>query len=62
MSMPSIRTRPLTIYYDVPIARTEKFWNGIKEGKIYATKCKKCTSRLWPTALTASPRTWSGLS
>ena len=48
MSMPSIRTRPLTIYYDVPIARTEKFWNGIKEGKIYATKCKKCGALYFP--------------
>ena len=34
--------RTLQITYNLPISRTAKFWEGLKEGKIYATKCEKC--------------------
>jgi uncharacterized OB-fold protein len=34
--------RTLHIRYNLPISRTSKFWEGLKEGKIYATKCEKC--------------------
>ena len=34
--------RTLHITYNLPISRTSKFWQGLKEGKIYATKCRKC--------------------
>jgi uncharacterized OB-fold protein len=34
--------RTLHITYNLPISRTSKFWRGLKEGKIYATKCEKC--------------------
>ncbi len=34
--------RTLQITYNLPISKTSKFWEGIKEGKIYATKCEKC--------------------
>jgi len=34
--------RTLHITYNLPISRTSKFWQGLKEGKIYATKCQKC--------------------
>ncbi|UCC57984.1 MAG: Zn-ribbon domain-containing OB-fold protein [Candidatus Bathyarchaeum sp.] len=34
--------RTLQITYNLPISRTSKFWEGLKEGKIYATKCEKC--------------------
>jgi uncharacterized OB-fold protein len=35
-------SRTLQITYNLPISRTSKFWEGLKEGKIYATKCEKC--------------------
>ena len=41
-AMPSLKSRPLNITYNIPISRTLRFWEGIREGKIYATKCKKC--------------------
>ncbi len=34
--------RTLHITYNLPISRTSKFWEGLKEGKIYATECEKC--------------------
>lgn len=50
-SMPSLSSRPLKLVYNVYIMRIEKFWQGLKEGKIYTTKCKSCGElRFPPTA------------
>ena len=40
LSLKSART--LKITYSLPISRTSKFWEGLEEGKVYATKCRKC--------------------
>ena len=40
--------RTLQITYNLPISRTSKFWEGLKEGKIYATKCQKCGKLHFP--------------
>ena len=40
--------RTLHITYRLPISRTSKFWQGLKEGKIYATKCQKCGKLHFP--------------
>ena len=40
--------RTLHITYNLPISRTSKFWEGLKEGKIYATKCQKCGKLHFP--------------
>jgi uncharacterized OB-fold protein len=45
---PTVRSRPLTLTYEIPISKTLKFWNGIKEGKILTTKCKKCGKLSFP--------------
>lgn len=49
-SMPSIRSREIKVAQDMPIGRTVKFWEGLKEGKVYATKCKKCGKLYFPPA------------
>lgn len=46
--LPTLKSRPLTLTYEIPISKTQKFWNGIKEGKIYTTKCKKCGKLSFP--------------
>ncbi len=46
--MPTLRSRKLEIIYNIPISKTLKFWEGLKEGKIYATKCKKCGRLYFP--------------
>jgi hypothetical protein len=48
--MPSIRSREIKVAQDMPIGRTVKFWEGLKEGKVYATKCKKCGKLYFPPA------------
>jgi uncharacterized OB-fold protein len=40
--------RTLHITYNLPISRTSKFWQGLKEGKIYATKCQNCGKLHFP--------------
>jgi uncharacterized OB-fold protein len=40
--------RTLHITYNLPISKTSKFWQGLKEGKIYATKCRKCGKLHFP--------------
>jgi len=45
---PTLKSRPLSLTYEIPISKTQKFWNGIKEGKIYTTKCKKCGKLFFP--------------
>lgn len=37
-----LRCRSLRLAYTIPVGRIEKFWEGLREGKVYATKCKKC--------------------
>jgi len=47
--MPTLRSvRPLKISYNIPINKTLKFWEGLKEGKIYATRCRKCGKLHFP--------------
>lgn len=41
-AMPSIKSRKIRIQQDIPISRTLRFWEGLKEGKVYTTKCTKC--------------------
>jgi len=65
--MPTLRSRTLRITYNIPISKTLKFWEGIKEGKIYATKCKKCGKLYFPpvadcSACLSSEMEWVELS
>ncbi len=49
-SMPVIKSKPITIVEEIPISKTLKFWEGLKEGKVYATKCHKCGTLYFPPA------------
>jgi uncharacterized OB-fold protein len=40
--------RTLHITYNLPISRTSKFWNELKKGKVFATKCEKCGTLYFP--------------
>ena len=46
LTMKSARTLQLT--YNLPISKTSKFWEGLKKGKVYATKCQKCGKLHFP--------------
>ncbi|NWF86819.1 Zn-ribbon domain-containing OB-fold protein [Candidatus Bathyarchaeota archaeon] len=46
--MPSIKSREIKIVQEIPISKTLRFWEGLKEGKVYATKCTKCGKQYFP--------------
>lgn len=48
MSMPSIKSREVNLTQDIPISKNLKFYEGLKEGKVYATKCKECGKLYFP--------------
>ncbi|MBS7647317.1 MAG: Zn-ribbon domain-containing OB-fold protein [Candidatus Bathyarchaeia archaeon] len=47
-TMPHIKSREIKVVQDIPISKTLPFWEGIKQGKILATKCKKCGKLYFP--------------
>jgi hypothetical protein len=53
-SLPAIKSRPITIVQDIPVGRTVKFWEGLKEGKVYATECCKCGRLYFPPSVDCS--------
>ncbi len=46
----TLRSRPLTLIYEIPIGKTQKFWEELKGGRVVATRCKKCRELLFPPA------------
>lgn len=47
-SASSIESRETRITQNIPVAKILKFWEGLKEGKVYATKCTKCGELRFP--------------
>ncbi len=47
-SMPSIKSREIKIVQEIPISKELKFYEGLKQGKVYATKCKDCGKIYFP--------------
>ncbi|MGQ9538379.1 MAG: Zn-ribbon domain-containing OB-fold protein [Candidatus Bathycorpusculaceae bacterium] len=47
-AMPSIKSREIKIVQDIPISKTLQFWESLKQGKVLATKCKKCGKLFFP--------------
>ncbi|MEM2794047.1 MAG: Zn-ribbon domain-containing OB-fold protein [Candidatus Methanomethylicia archaeon] len=47
-TMPTLKSRPMSLSYDIPISRIKQFWDGLKEGKVLATKCKNCGTLNFP--------------
>ncbi|MFQ5710851.1 MAG: Zn-ribbon domain-containing OB-fold protein [Candidatus Geothermarchaeales archaeon] len=46
--LPSMSSRPLHYSHKIPILKTRLFWEKLKEGKVYATRCKKCGKLYYP--------------
>jgi uncharacterized OB-fold protein len=46
--MPTLKSREIKIVHEIPISKNLKFYQGLKEGKVYATKCKDCGKVYFP--------------
>ena len=46
--MPSTKSREIKIVQEIPISKTLKFWEGLRHGKVYASKCVKCERLYFP--------------
>lgn len=53
-STSSMKSREVKVLQNIPISKTLKFWEGLKEGKIYATRCMKCGKLYFPPAADCS--------
>jgi uncharacterized OB-fold protein len=49
--MPSIKSREIKIVQEIPISKNLKFYEGLKEGKVCATKCKDCGKIYFPPSV-----------
>ncbi|WP_243669173.1 zinc ribbon domain-containing protein [Vulcanisaeta sp. JCM 16161] len=45
---PTIDSVPIVYRHKIPIGKTVKYWDGLKEGRIYATRCKSCGAVYYP--------------
>lgn len=45
---PSIVSRSITYSHKIPVSKTQVFWEKLKKGKIFATKCKMCGELYYP--------------
>lgn len=43
-----ISLREFPIRYQIGVAKIQKFFEGLKEGKIYATQCNNCGEKFFP--------------
>ena len=48
---PTLTSRPITLTFEIPIGKTDKFWNGLKQGKLITTKCRACGEIRFPPSL-----------
>jgi len=46
---PTLRSkRSLTLRFNIPISKTQRFWEALGEGKFVTTKCKDCGKLTFP--------------
>ena len=46
--MPSIESREVRVRQEIPISRTLRFWEALKEGSLQTTRCKACGKLHFP--------------
>lgn len=48
IGMPILKSKTISLIYNIPITKTLRFWEGLKKGKIYATRCRQCEKPYFP--------------
>jgi len=44
----SLRSRPISFTFEIPTAKLRQFWEGLENGKVYASRCRKCANLTFP--------------
>ena len=44
----TLKSRPLHLTYEIPMAKISRFWEALAEGKVLAVRCKSCGRRMFP--------------
>jgi len=47
-SWPSIKSKPVTMEFDIPTDRTQEFWDYVEAGEFRTTRCKSCGTLAFP--------------
>jgi len=47
-SWPSILSRPMKLEFEIPIDKTEEFWEHLKAGEFRTTRCNACDTLHFP--------------
>jgi uncharacterized OB-fold protein len=53
-SMPSLTSREIKIVQEIPTSKTLVFYEGLKQGRVYATKCNACGQVIFPPSADCS--------
>jgi len=46
--LPTLKAREVKVAPEIPISKTLPFWEGLKQGKVMTTKCRKCGKIYFP--------------
>ena len=44
----TLKSRSITLSYEIPVSKIARFWEALGEGKVLATRCKRCGRRMFP--------------
>ena len=56
-----LKSRPVTFIFELPTDKLIEFWNGLPQGKVYASKCTKCGKVTFPPVANCSRCLSSGV-
>jgi hypothetical protein len=51
MEGPTIDSVPIVYRHKIPVGRVVKYFDGLREGRIYTTRCKNCGAVYYPPSL-----------
>ncbi len=50
----ALKSKPMTLTFDIPTNKTARFWDELENGKVYGTVCKKCGQKYFPPVVDCS--------
>ncbi len=56
-----LKSRPVTFIFEIPTEKLTGFWDGLQNGKVYASKCSKCGHISFPPTANCSRCLNSGI-